>query len=45
VDRPWHERPRPAASGAAAAAEALSTIDWLAGGRLIVVVGVGWLRE
>jgi alkanesulfonate monooxygenase SsuD/methylene tetrahydromethanopterin reductase-like flavin-dependent oxidoreductase (luciferase family) len=29
----------------AAAAEALSTIDWLAGGRLMVVAGVGWVRE
>jgi alkanesulfonate monooxygenase SsuD/methylene tetrahydromethanopterin reductase-like flavin-dependent oxidoreductase (luciferase family) len=31
--------------GAAATAKALSTIDWLAGGRLIVAVGAGWLRE
>jgi probable F420-dependent oxidoreductase len=31
--------------GAAATAKALSTIDWLAGGRLIVGIGAGWLRE
>ena len=31
--------------GPAATAKALSTIDWLADGRLIVGVGAGWLRE